>query len=158
MINGAHVLLYSTNADADRAFFKEVLGLSSVDAGRGWLIFALPPAEIAVHPSEDVGDENPGGSPMLGAHLYFMCSDLEATMKQLAVKQIVCTPVSKERWGIRTTIRLPSGGEVGLYQPTHPTALNLSPSSRHPPARGASPGAIDPSDTEGLVHRFRPGD
>jgi hypothetical protein len=62
---------------------------------------------------------------MLGAHLYFMCSDIEATMKQLAAKRVVCTPVSEERWGIRTAIPLPSGGEVGLYQPTHPTALNL---------------------------------
>jgi catechol 2,3-dioxygenase-like lactoylglutathione lyase family enzyme len=125
MINGAHILLYSNDADADRAFFTEVLELKSVDAGRGWLIFALPPAEVAVHPAEDDGRVSPGGSPMLGAHLYFMCSDLEATMKRLAAKRVVCAPVSTERWGIRTTIPLPSGGEVGLYQPTHPTALYL---------------------------------
>jgi catechol 2,3-dioxygenase-like lactoylglutathione lyase family enzyme len=130
MINGAHVLLYSHNPDADRGFFRDVLDLKSVDAGGGWLIFALPPSEVAVHPTDDdEGDEGKvhGGRELLGAVLYFMCDDLEATIKQLAAKRVICTPVDKEPWGIRTTIPLPSGGEVGLYQPTHPTALKLSP-------------------------------
>jgi catechol 2,3-dioxygenase-like lactoylglutathione lyase family enzyme len=121
MIIGAHVLLYSKNADADRAFVRDLLGLASVDAGHGWLIFALPPAEAAVHPSE--GDGAAGA--MLGAHLYLMCDDLNATMQSLAAKKVQFTPIAQERWGIRTTIKLPSGGELGLYQPTHPTALNL---------------------------------
>lgn len=126
MINGSHLLLYSNDADADRAFFKDVLDLTSVDAGRGWLIFALPPAEVAVHPTDEDDAKDPGAARMLGAHLYFMCDDLEATMKQLAARRAICTPVATERWGIRTTIQLPSGGEVGLYQPSHPTALGLA--------------------------------
>jgi predicted enzyme related to lactoylglutathione lyase len=126
MINGAHLLLYSNDSDADRAFFRDVLELKSVDAGRGWLIFALPPAELAVHPTGDDDAAPRGVHQMLGAHLYFMCDDLEATMRKLAARRVTGTPVSTERWGIRTTIRLPSGGEVGLYQPTHPTALNLA--------------------------------
>ena len=125
MITGAHVLLYSDKADADRAFFSDVLGFSSVDAGRGWLIFKLPPAELAVHPAEKVGSEIGGGHRMLGTELYLMCDDLEALIKSLAAKNVTCTEVSRERWGIKTTIRLPSGGEIGLYQPTHPTALHL---------------------------------
>jgi catechol 2,3-dioxygenase-like lactoylglutathione lyase family enzyme len=124
MINGAHVLLYSADAEADRNFFRDVLRLKSVDAGHGWLIFALPPAEAALHPSEGStrGDEH----AMLGAELYFMCDDLKATVKMLKDKNVACGPVSDERWGTKTTIRLPSGGEVGLYQPKHPVAYNLN--------------------------------
>ena len=122
MIFGTHVLLYSTNADADRAFFEDVLELSSVDAGRGWLIFGLPPAEIAVHPSDD-GPVRHAEGALLGAHVYFMCDDIEATVRMLEGKGVPCTPRQRERWGIRTTLRLPSGGELGLYQPTHPTAI-----------------------------------
>lgn len=126
MINGAHVLLYSHDPDVDRAFFRDVLDLKSVDAGGGWLIFALPPAEAAVHPTDGDETKHHGGRDLLGAVLYFMCDDLEATTQKLAAKLVACTPVSKEPWGIRTTIPLPSGGEVGLYQPTHPTALALT--------------------------------
>ncbi len=124
MINGAHVLLFSADAETDRNFFRDVLGLKSVDAGHGWLIFALPPAEAAVHPSE--GSSARDKHAMLGAEFYFMCDDLNATMKMLKDKNVACGAVSEERWGIKTTIRLPSGGEVGLYQPKHPTALHLS--------------------------------
>jgi catechol 2,3-dioxygenase-like lactoylglutathione lyase family enzyme len=124
MINGAHVLLYSADAEADRNFFRDVLGLKSVDAGHGWLIFALPPAEAAWHPSE--GSSRKDEHAMLGAELYFMCDDLKATVKMLKDKNVACGPVSDERWGIKTTIRLPSGGEVGLYQPKHPVAYNLN--------------------------------
>jgi catechol 2,3-dioxygenase-like lactoylglutathione lyase family enzyme len=123
MINGAHVLLFSTDAETDRNFFRDVLGLKSVDAGHGWLIFALPPAEAAVHPSEESSAKDKHA--MLGAELYFMCDDLNATVKMLKDKNVACGPVSEERWGTKTTIRLPSSGEVGLYQPKHPTALHL---------------------------------
>ena len=115
MVSGAHVIIYSTRAEEDRAFLRDVLGFKSVDAGHGWLIFALPPAEVAFHPS----DEN-------GAHeLYFMCDDLNAEMASLAKKSVGCSEVQEARWGSITKIRLPGGGEVGLYQPKHPTALGL---------------------------------
>ena len=124
MINGAHVLLYSPDAEADRNFFRDVLNLKSVDAGHGWLIFALPPAEAAVHPAEK--NNRKDAHAMLGAELYFMCDDLQATIKMLKGKNVTCAPVSEERWGTKTTLRLPSGGEVGLYQPKHPVAYNLN--------------------------------
>ena len=116
MIFGAHVIVYSKDATADRAFFREVLGFSSVDAGHGWLIFALPPAEVAVHP----GEENHGHD------LYFMCRDLKAEISALGEKGVRCSEVQEARWGSLTKIRLPGGGEVGLYQPKHPTALDLT--------------------------------
>ena len=122
MINGAHILLYSTNAEADRAFFRDVLEWRHVDAGHGWLIFKLPPGELAVHPAEGEGHE---GHRMLGAHLYLMCKDLKATIKKLSAMKVECTEVTNERWGIRTTVKLPSGGEIGLYQPSHKTAIGL---------------------------------
>ncbi len=113
MISGAHIVLYSKDAEANRAFLRDVLGFKYVDAGHGWLIFALPPAEAAVHPS----GEN-------GAHeLYFMCDDLKAEMASLAEKDIQCSPVEEQRWGSVTKMKLPGGGEVGLYQPKHATAL-----------------------------------
>ena len=112
MINGAHLLIYTTNPDADRAFVRDVLGFRSVDAGGGWLIFALPPGEVAFHPGE-----------RQAAELYLMCDDLNATIAWLEKKHVRCGEVATERWGIRTTIRMPSGAEIGLYQPTHPTAI-----------------------------------
>ena len=121
---GAHILIYSSAPEKDRQFLTDVLQLKSVDAGHGWLIFKLPPAELAVHPvDEDSGDAT--AHSMLDAHLYLMCDDLERTMKDLAKKGVQCGDVGKERWGMRTTIRLPSGGTLGLYQPTHPIALGL---------------------------------
>lgn len=125
MINGLHVLLYSKNADADRAFFRDVLKFRNVDVGGGWLIFRTPPTEMAVHPSDGDSTESHAGHRMIGAVIYLMCDDLQATVKSLAAKQAKCTEIEKENWGIRTTIALPSGGEIGLYQPTHPTAYNL---------------------------------
>lgn len=116
VISGAHMIVYSKDAEADRAFFRDVLGFKAVDAGRGWLIFALPPAEAAFHPA----DEN-------GTHeLYFMCDDLKAEMASLAKKGVRCSQPHEERWGFITKIQLPGGGEIGLYQPKHPTALGLS--------------------------------
>ena len=113
MVFGAHVIVYSKDAEADRAFLRDVLGLSSVDAGHGWLIFALPPAEVAVHPAEDGGRHE----------LYWMCDDLKAEIAALAVKGIRCSKVHEERWGSITMIGLPGGGEIGLYEPKHPMAL-----------------------------------
>jgi catechol 2,3-dioxygenase-like lactoylglutathione lyase family enzyme len=115
VISGAHVIVYSKNAEADRVFFRDVLGLASVDAGHGWLIFALPPAEAAFHPAEE-NDRH---------ELYFMCADLKAVMQALAGKNVTCSPVQEERWGSLTKISLPGGGHVGLYQPKHPTAFHL---------------------------------
>jgi catechol 2,3-dioxygenase-like lactoylglutathione lyase family enzyme len=116
MISGAHVIVYSKDADADRAFFRDVLGFESLDAGHGWLIFALPTAEAAIHPSEDPDRQE----------LYLMCNDLKAEMSALAGKGVGCSEVQEARWGSITKIRLPGGGEVGLYQPKHPNFMNPS--------------------------------
>ena len=115
MISGAHVIVYSKNAEADRAFFRDVLGFKSVDAGHGWLIFALPPAEVALHPSDEDGVHE----------LYLMCDDLKSEMASLTKLGVACSEVQEARWGSITKIRLPGGGAVGLYQPKHPTALSL---------------------------------
>ncbi len=115
MISGTHVVIYTEDAEADRAFFRDVLGFKSVDAGRGWLIFALPPAEAAFHPAEENA----------GHEFYLMCDDLKAEMASLAKKSVQFSAVEEARWGSITRIQLPSGGQVGLYQPKHPTALGL---------------------------------
>ena len=115
MITGAHVIVYSKDAEADRAFFRDVLGFNSVDAGHGWLIFALPPAEAAIHPSAESGSQE----------VYFMCDNLKAEMASLAKKNVTCSDVQEARWGSITKMRLPGGGEVGLYQPKHRTALGV---------------------------------
>lgn len=121
-IFGAHFLIYSTKADADRAFLRDVVQLSSVDVGGGWLIFGLPPAEIAVHPGE--GTEPPNSEDaVLGAAIYLMCDNLESTMKSLREKKVRFTRVVEAPWGTVTTFALPSGANVGLYQPKHPTAF-----------------------------------
>ena len=125
MVNGVHILVYSTNPEADRAFFRDVLQFASVDAGGGWLIFALPPAEAAFHPVGDDAGPRHAGHQMLGAVVYLMCDDLAAFVASLAARNVECTEIETEAWGIRTTIRMPSGGEIGLYQPSHPTALTL---------------------------------
>ena len=113
MINGAHVILYSKDPEADRAFFRDILNFPAVNAGHGWLIFALPPAEAAFHPAEE-NDRH---------ELYFMCDDVKATMLSLKSKMVVCGSVKEERWGSLTTIALPGRGRIGLYQPKHPTAI-----------------------------------
>ena len=125
MIIGTHILFYSTNPEADRAFFRDILSFRWVDAGEGWLIFAMPPAEAALHPSEGAFQQTHAGRPMMGAVVYLMCDDLHAAIRSLAAKNVQCTEVEEEPWGIRTSIPLPSGSEIGLYQPTHPTALDL---------------------------------
>jgi predicted enzyme related to lactoylglutathione lyase len=116
MINGVHAIIFSEDADGVRAFFRDVLGLASVDAGHGWLIFALPPAELAIHPAD--GDAH--------HELYLMCDDLDATIDQLKEKGVEFNrPITEEDWGRLTSFRIPGGGELALYQPTHPTAVRL---------------------------------
>lgn len=109
MIVGTHLIVFSRDAEADRSFFKNVLGFDSVDAGHGWLIFALPPSEAAIHPA----------AHSIGHELYFMCDDLPAEMQTLQEKGVACSAVEKAQWGLVTKIKLPGGSEVGLYQPRH---------------------------------------
>ncbi len=113
MISGAHFVLYSKDPEADRNFFRDVLGFRSVDAGHGWLIFALPPAEAAFHPADDNGPHE----------LYLLCDDLKAEMESLKKRGANCSSVHNERWGFITRIDLPGGSKLGLYQPKHPTAI-----------------------------------
>jgi len=109
MITGAHAILFSQDAEADRDFFRDVLKFEHVDAGGGWLIFALPPAELAVHPGPD-------------AHqLYLMCDDIAATTDELRARGVETSAVNDQGWGLLSAIRLPGGGELGLYEPKHPT-------------------------------------
>jgi catechol 2,3-dioxygenase-like lactoylglutathione lyase family enzyme len=111
VITGAHAIVYSTDADADRAFFRDVLGFPSVDAGGGWLIFALPPAELAAHPADAGGRHE----------LYLMCDEIESTVAELQAKGVEFTaPVSEAGFGLLTSLKLPGGGELGLYEPRHP--------------------------------------
>jgi hypothetical protein len=130
MINGAHVMIYSRNAGADRAFLRDVLQLSHVDAGGGWLIFGLPPGEVAVHPAENAETHE----------LYLMCKDVAAFVREMAARSVVCTSVKDEGWGLRTQLTLPGGGTLGVYEPRHPR-----PKAKQPkrvaarPAKSARP-------------------
>ena len=109
MITGAHSIIYSRNSEADRAFLRDTLKLTHVDLGHGWLIFGLPPAEVAVHPS----DKN-------GVHeFYLMCADIEAFVAEMKKHKISCLPVQDQRWGLVTRLTLPGGGQLGVYQPRH---------------------------------------
>jgi catechol 2,3-dioxygenase-like lactoylglutathione lyase family enzyme len=114
VITGVHALVFAKDAEATRAFFRDVLDLPSVDAGGGWLIFALPPAELAAHPAEHPG-----------AHeLYLMCDDITATVEELKAKGVeFAGPVTEQGFGLMTRLKLPGGGELGLYEPRHPTAI-----------------------------------
>ena len=125
MIIGAHILFYSNNADADRAFFRDVLNLNFVDVGHGWLIFAMPAAEAAVHPAESEFSQTHAGHQLLGAVLYLMCDDLKLEIDALKKKNVQCTEIQEAPWGASTTIPLPGGSALGLYQPRHETALKL---------------------------------
>jgi len=115
MITGAHLIVYSKDPEADRAFFRDILQFSNVDAGHNWLIFALPPTEAAFHPADDNNKHE----------LFFMCDDLRSTVKSLQEKNVKFGPVTEERWGSLTHISLPGGGKIGLYQPKHPTAIRI---------------------------------
>ena len=118
MIAGAHTILLAEDAEAARAFFRDVLGFPAVDAGDGWLIFALPPGELAVHPG-------PGWGRDVGGHeLFLMCDDIERTAAELERRGVELTaPVSDEGWGLLTRLRVPGAGEIGLYEPRHPSPL-----------------------------------
>jgi predicted enzyme related to lactoylglutathione lyase len=119
MICGIHAIIYTKDANQARAFFRDVLKLSSVDAGDGWLIFALPPAELGIHPTDEADHHE----------LFLMCDDIKATIKELKSKGVeFAQPIRNEQWGQLTYIKIPGGGEVGLYQPKHPTAVRISPS------------------------------
>jgi hypothetical protein len=121
MITGIHALVYTKAPDSVRAFFRDTLRLSSVDAGDGWLIFALPPAELAVHPSEEDGYHE----------LYLMCDDVHATVEELKRKGVKFSRAIKDQgWGLVTSIKMPGGEELGLYEPKHPSPLSTSPKTR----------------------------
>jgi hypothetical protein len=120
MIIGAHSIIYSIKPDADRAFLRDVLNLPNIDLGGGWLIFGLPPAEVAVHPS-DKNDVH---------EFYLMCEDIKALVAQMKKNRIVCSPVRNQGWGLLTQVSLPGGGKIGIYQPRH----------ARPPAPGHSAG------------------
>ena len=120
MINGAHVVLFTRNAEADRAFFRDVLKFPSVDAGHGWLIFALPPAEAAFHDREEHDGEQPEANENARHELYLMCDDIAATLSDLKSKKVRVSDVNEQRWGSLATLSLPGGSKLGIYQPKHP--------------------------------------
>jgi len=126
VINGVHLLLYSKDPESDRAFFQDVLNFRAVDAGGGWLIFALPPAETGIHPGGGEFVQMHADHPLMGAVLYLMCDDLPSTMQSLASRKVSCSDVIEAEWGTTTTVKLPSGGSIGLYQPKHPTTIALT--------------------------------
>jgi catechol 2,3-dioxygenase-like lactoylglutathione lyase family enzyme len=119
MLTGAHAIIYSTNPEADRAFLRDVLALPNVDAGQGWLIFGLPPSEVAVHPSEKNNVHE----------LYFMCDDIEAFVARMKAHVTECEPVTDQGWGLLTHLTLPGGGKIGVYQPRHARPPAPSPSA-----------------------------
>lgn len=117
LFNGVHALIYAEDAEKARAFFKDALGFSSVDAGQGWLLFTPPPAELGIHPAGDDGVRH---------QLYLMCDDVKATVAELKKKRVKCASIKDAGWGLLTSMSIPSGGTIGLYQPKHPTALRNS--------------------------------
>ena len=113
MIAGVHIIIYAEDAEKARAFFRDVLGFDNVDSGGGWLIFALPPGEVAVHPG-DAGQHE----------VFLMCHDIERTVGELTAKGVdFVAPISDEGYGLMTRLKVPGAGEIGLYQPTHPRPL-----------------------------------
>jgi len=124
MIIGAHSIIYSTSPDADRAFLRDVLRLPNVDVGGGWLIFGLPPAEVAVHPA-DANDVH---------EFYLMCDDVEALVAEMKKRDVACGPVQNQGWGLLTQVTLPGGGKLGIYQPRHarPKAMSAGEAAKAP--------------------------
>ena len=114
MIRGAHMIIYTTDAEADRAFFRDVLQWPFVDAHEGWLIFALPPSELACHPVMEDGEKH---------EIYLMCDDVDALVGDMTSRGYACSPVSEEGWGRLTQLTLPGGGKLGIYEPRHPSPL-----------------------------------
>ena len=117
MITGAHSIIYSKDAEADRVFLRDVLKLTNVDVGGGWLIFGLPPAEVAVHPA-DANDVH---------EFYLMCDDVEALVAEMKKRDVACGPVQNQGWGLLTQVTLPGGGKLGIYQPRHARPKAMSP-------------------------------
>ncbi len=109
MITGAHSIIYSASPDLDRAFLRDVLNLPNVDLGDGWLVFGLPPSEVAIHPSNENNVHE----------LYLMCDDVEAFIAQMENRKVACSPVQRRDWGLLTEVTLPGGGKLGVYQPLH---------------------------------------
>jgi catechol 2,3-dioxygenase-like lactoylglutathione lyase family enzyme len=126
VINGAHIVIYTKDPEADRAFFRDVLKFSSVDAGHDWLIFAMPPLEAAFHDSEN-NDQH---------ELYLMCDDIAATLEDLKSKNVTVSDVSERPWGKVATFTLPGGGKIGVYEPKHPSPLKLKRGMTHKPLAG----------------------
>ena len=116
MIVGSHMILYSRDAEADRAFIRDTLGFAGIDAGDGWLIFKLPPAEIAVHPTDAEAKHE----------IYLLCDNIEKLLEELSAKGVtISSPVSDMGWGLLASIRLPGGSDLGIYEPRHPVAYDL---------------------------------
>jgi len=109
MITGVHTIIYSKNAEADKAFFRDVLKLRNIDVGHGWLIFGLPPSELAVHPSSDSEHHE----------IYLMCEDINIFVQQMSEQKVVCSEIQNQGWGLLTELTLPGGGKLGVYQPRH---------------------------------------
>ena len=129
MINGAHSIIYSSNPEADRAFLRDILKLPGVDVGGGWLIFGLPPAEIAVHPSDSDGVHE----------VYFMCDDVAAFVAEMEGHGVGCGPVQNQGWGLLTEVTLPGGGKVGVYQPRHARPPAMGVKAKKKAARKVKP-------------------
>jgi hypothetical protein len=129
MITGTHSIIYSKNPEADRAFLRDILKLTKVDVGHGWLIFGLPPAEVAVHPS-DKNDEH---------EFYLMCDDIKVFATEMKKNGIACGPVDDQGWGLLSRLTLPGGGKLGVYQPRHarPEPMSLKKPARKPAQRAA---------------------
>jgi hypothetical protein len=123
MITGAHFLFFSVDADADRRFLRETFGFVALDAGGGWLIFGLPPAELAIHPAEMSFVQQHGTLDLIGSVLYLMCDNIAQEIERLQAKNVICSSTEEADWGISTTVPLPSGGRIGLYEPKHSTAI-----------------------------------
>ena len=127
MLNGAHAVIYSKDADADRAFLRDVVGLRGVDAGGGWLIFGLPPSEVAVHPAEENDDHE----------LFLMCDDVQGFVAEMQARGVACSPIQTPGWGMLTQVSLPGGGKLGVYQPRHARPKSASAgTSKRSSARG----------------------
>jgi len=131
MISGAHVIICSKDAEADRLFLRDILGFPHVDAGHGWLIFGLPPAEVAVHPDDD-NDRH---------QLYFMCDDIAELTRTLSERGVACAALHEERWGILSEVTLPGGGRLGIYEPRHPRPANPRTATRRKSAARRRKGA-----------------
>ena len=140
-VTGAHMIIYSANGDADRAFLRDVLGFPHVDVGHGWLIFALPPSEIAIHPSEKSGEHE----------IYLMVDDISAFVASMAERGVRCTEPRDQRWGVLTSVSLPGGGALGVYEPRH-----AKPTRSEPQRRKAAKSRKQPAKRRVAIKRSKP--